>query len=621
MASLRFGLNEVVKVYSGGTASEEIFSGTEEIILDYSQEYLTYEILSGGTLVFEGVGNASATTKVISYSKDGGENWTSVDAVDATEISVSAGDKVMFKGTNDTYAENGVSYSHITGTSVYNVYGNIMSLIYGDDFVGQTTLTESQTFNSFFSNNANLKSVRNIVLPATTLSNNCYFNLFKGSTSITSAPKTLPATTATQSCYANMFAGCTSLLIAPTISANAVGGSSFSNMFSGCTSLVCTQNELTINAAAQSCFSGMFKGCTSLKAAPAISVTSSTAANSAFAGMFSGCTSLSFICINCNLTASTTYTNWVAGVGSKGVMYRTRTQQTSPTGWLVYNSYNTYASRYFTITALETGEINFNIPTGYDISVDLEININDTGWQRIPNGSFTTSVEYGATIKIRGRNAALATEDGRFAGFSGSTAGFDVRGNIMSLLYGDDFLRQTGYTSSYTFANLFKDSPVADVSSLILPAVNLTPYCYKGMFEGCTSLTTPPRIYVYYPAEGCCKEMFKNSGVSSKPYIYITDTAERCCEGMFSGCTQLTEAGVLGAQTLTPYCYANMFAGCSTLSSLRCNATNVGEEGTEYSLNNWLDGVASEGTFTKKTDVTYPSGASGIPDGWTIIDS
>lgn len=38
-------------------------------------------------------------------------------------------------------------------------------------------------------------------------------------------------------------------------------------------------------------------------------------------------------------------------------------------------------------------------------------------------------------------------------------------------------------------------------------------------------------------------------------------------------------------------------------------------------LNNWVNGVSSTGTFTKSPEMTsLPSGPSGIPDGWTVVD-
>ena len=50
------------------------------------------------------------------------------------------------------------------------------------------------------------------VLPATTLANSCYYNIFAYCTSLTTAP-VLPATTLARYCYSYMFNGCTSLQV------------------------------------------------------------------------------------------------------------------------------------------------------------------------------------------------------------------------------------------------------------------------------------------------------------------------------------------------------------------------------------------------------------------------
>ena len=49
-----------------------------------------------------------------------------------------------------------------------------------------------------------------LALPATTLTEGCYYSMFYGCSSLTSAPA-LPATTLPLWCYAFMFQGCTSL--------------------------------------------------------------------------------------------------------------------------------------------------------------------------------------------------------------------------------------------------------------------------------------------------------------------------------------------------------------------------------------------------------------------------
>lgn len=36
----------------------------------------------------------------------------------------------------------------------------------------------------------------------------------------------------------------------------------------------------------------------------------------------------------------------------------------------------------------------------------------------------------------------------------------------------------------------------------------------------------------------------------------------------------------------------------------------------------WVEGVASTGTFTKAASMnSLPTGTSGIPNGWTVVDS
>ena len=64
-------------------------------------------------------------------------------------ISVTQGDVVRLKGTNTTYATTNQDYvgfgntdaEGILGTATFNVEGNAMSLIYGDNFANQTSLS------------------------------------------------------------------------------------------------------------------------------------------------------------------------------------------------------------------------------------------------------------------------------------------------------------------------------------------------------------------------------------------------------------------------------------------------------------------------------------------------
>lgn len=168
-----------------------------------------------------------------------------------------------------------------------------------------------------------------------------------------------------------------------------------------------------------------------------------------------------------------------------------------------------------------------------------------------------------------------------------------IGGNIMSLLYGSSF---TGQETSIpndswlAFSEVFESNQnLIDAASLLLPATRLTLACYKEMFALCENLVSAPAL----PA---------------------TTLADGCYQNMFDGCTSLTTAPVLPATTLVEGCYVMMF-GASGVKYVKCLATSgINTNNTSY----WLNGVPSTGTFVKAAGVTWPTGVSGIPSGWTI---
>ena len=85
---------------------------------------------------------------------------------------------------------------------------------------------------------------------------------------------------------------------------------------------------------------------------------------------------------------------------------------------------------------------------------------------------------------------------------------------------------------------------------------------------------------------------------------------------MFQRCTALTAAPVLPATTLANFCYARMFEGCTSLSSVKV-AFTTWSNGTNF----WLDNVASYGTFTCPSTLPDERGSGKIPNGWTKVDA
>ena len=331
---------------------------------DYSQDYFTMVVTIGGNIIWSG----STIDNTLSYSKDNGETWNTADS--GTAISVEAGDKVLWKGTPTPQVFEGIGkFSGATDVR-YSVEGNAMSLLFGDNFIGKTSLSgKDSSFCNLFSGCTTVTSAENLSLPATILTDNCYQFMFSSCTSLTTAPK-LPATTLANASYASMFQGCTSLTTAPVLSAITLANSCYTRMFQGCTNLttapslpattlanycynsmfrnctnLTTAPSLPATTLANYCYQSMFQGCTSLTTAPELPAT--TLAQYCYYEMFSGCTSLSSIkCLATNISASNCTKTWVSGVAASGTFTKAASTDWSvktgtsgiPSGWSVVDA-------------------------------------------------------------------------------------------------------------------------------------------------------------------------------------------------------------------------------------------------------------------------------------------
>lgn len=193
----------------------------------------------------------------------------------------------------------------------------------------------------------------------------------------------------------------------------------------------------------------------------------------------------------------------------------------------------------------------------------LYYSIDDSEWVSLPSDTNTPSINVGQTIKIKGLNVKTNSIYGYFT-INGRCK---LSGTIMSIIYGDN-----PYEEKLPFDG-----------------------CFSGAFYNCTSI------------------------VSVAPdFLPATTLTEYCYEFMFWGCTSLTTAPALPATTLASYCYKQMFDGCSKLNYIKMLATDI--SATDCLLG-WVYNVASTGTFVKNPNMTsLPTGPSGIPSGWTVVD-
>ena len=305
---------------------------------DYSQDYFTMVVTSGGDIKWSG----STASNSLSYSKDNGETWTTANS--STIISVVEGDKVLWKGTPTPQSNKGIGMFSGATDVRYSVEGNVMSLLYGDDFKGQTSLSSKyHALYGLFSGNTNVTSAENMSLPATTLVSQCYYSMFYGCTNLTTAPE-LPATTLESNCYSGMFSGCTSLTTAPELPATELAQNCYINMFNGCTNLTTAPSTLLATTLVNDCYYHMFEGCTNLTTAPELPATE--LAQNCYGGMFSGCTSLNSIkCLATYISASNCTNKWVSGVASSGTFTKAESMSSwtsgnggIPNGWTVVDA-------------------------------------------------------------------------------------------------------------------------------------------------------------------------------------------------------------------------------------------------------------------------------------------
>ena len=288
-----------------------IESASTDCSTDYSTQYLTL-VAQTDSVSFK-YDTATSSNK-LQYSLDSGSTWNNLSNNQST-TSVNTGDKVLFKASGLTVnTERGVG--RITPSASASVEGNIMSLEYGDNFSGQTTIQNNYQFRKLFSGVTTITSAENMVLPATTVKQQCYSQMFQGCTNLVKTPKTIGSSAMTWS-----------------------GSYCFSNLFSYCTSLTTVPSGLlpALNLGTQ-CYWYMFEGCSGLTTAPDLLAT--TTASQCYQGMFKNCSSLNYIKVLSN--SSFTMSEWVSGVAASGTFVKNPNatwsscgQNTYPCGWTV----------------------------------------------------------------------------------------------------------------------------------------------------------------------------------------------------------------------------------------------------------------------------------------------
>ena len=159
---------------------------------------------------------------------DGAEQTIAKNTSGAYDITVKKGDVVQFYSLNTSLGggstvagargttravDSGAKYINIRPSMKTEIYGNVMSLLKGKDNLESATALEAK--NAFYGLFAGAEKLVNnaerlLVLPATTLTEGCYQDMFNGCKGIEKAPE-LPAPKLEKNCYQEMFYDCAKL--------------------------------------------------------------------------------------------------------------------------------------------------------------------------------------------------------------------------------------------------------------------------------------------------------------------------------------------------------------------------------------------------------------------------
>lgn len=616
----------------------------------YLKQPLTFVAKQDNTVVsFNRPTTSTSATYSISnklqYSTDNGTTWTpltgSSTATALTFPTLSSGQTLQVKAADNTSGPTVLANSAPTSASnsyiglgrfqivgFANVEGNVMSLVKsGTSFIEETTIPTACTFAKLFSGCTGLTNIENLVLPATSLRDACYFGMFINCANIIKPVKELPATTIPASGYAYMFSS-SNIFTPPSMTATTVNNKSMWAMFNNCPQLT-TAPELPATTLAEGCYRGMFSKCPNLGAAPLLTAATELKTE-CYALMFCGDTKINYIKMTGRYsTASTsqyyatnTFCGWTYGVSGTGIFVKHGLMLTIPedsasgipVGWTMHILEGT---EYLTMRTNSNGNtLGFRSANLYAKFVSATTDNGYTWFKMgatsagtLASGSTTLNANTNIAFKATGLTASNPSPTTNFSSFTYtsqvqtfgcghftlSSSSYPVRiiGNPLSLVYGDNFYGQTVIPSAYTFAGMFcgiGDS--TGKSDIILPATTLNTGCYMGMFWGCgsanvrelpaTALTDYCYSYMFYnnsyitpvsnlPAETprrmCYAYMYYDCYyLDQQPEISLTSTTSQCCYNMFAG-TQITEATLNPFTSIADNALSHMYEGCTKLTT------------------------------------------------------
>lgn len=519
---------------------------------------------------------------------------------------------------------------------------------------------------SMFAGCTSLTDVSSLQVSAVRVSEYSYFSMFSGCTNLVNPPAVLPAETLGNKCYAEMFRQCTSLATVPRLPAVNLAVGCYTQMFQDCSALripgenlleyengyfslddpepdpdvsgvpvgdvVVYDLLLPATTLVDGCYSGMFMG-SGITQTPVLHAT--TLASSCYRSMFSGCTNLESI----------------------------RAQRSGPEGLTALPTLRAtelpsfcYSNMFSKCTALRAAGVTELDPEGAVHYFSLS--------------ESCCEYMYDGCTSLSEAQPYISADEAPESCFA-----YMYRG--CGSLVTPTAMRIRKYKAS-SCRNMYEGCARLGTASVFYQTTEIEEIaarCFMSMFEGCTSVTDVPRIDIventqYTLPASCFEKMFKdctnlgtpedelsedlkNNAVTAiaqlPPYadIHVSPGevlleitggtfGDRSCACMFEGCENLRRTPVITATSFGTSSGADsMFWKCSSLTYV--DIPNLTEWGEIYyskpPTRNWLLGAAETGTMNLWYDrlggvdvdpTVYAEvyiGSDYCPDGWATHNS
>ena len=480
----------------------------------------------------------------------------------------------MFAGCTSLETAPEIKAEKLYNQTCLEMYSGCTSLVNVPD-LAVTYLGNSQNCQGMFKGCSSL--VKAPALPATALAGNCYQEMFALCTSLTQAPA-LPATLLNTNCYTNMFQGCTSLTTAPALNATSMKNYCYNAMFSGCINLV-NAPALPATSLAQYCYWNMFNECHSLVTAPALNAT--TLQSNCYNQMFLNCTNLETAP---ELSAPTLTTG----------CYQNMFKGCSKLSYIKCLATDISASNCVTNWVQGVAATGTFVQTETMDDWTIGVNGIPTGWQVQGgyNGKyFSIEAEAPTTLSWDVQNVEYTIDSGvTWNAWTGSTtlaaddiAMFRSTGNTT---YSGKTISSTGDIVAYgNIMSLFYGDNFFGQTTFPSNSGNE----FKQLFKNNTHLLNVQYLKLNATTlnANSYANMFEGcTSLTTIPKLPATTLGNSCYYGMFQGCTSLNTVPILSATAMTDSCYCAMFMGCTGLTTTPAlPATSLAQNCYAYMFN------------------------------------